>query len=139
MKQAIAKLAKAKGKNVIVECVDVQVGNKIDLSYAKIRQKYLDAVKAGVCQAILLSPPCSTFSRACWRNFKGPRPVRSFKFRRGLKVLTAIERQKCNLGNTFADFAWEVVRIAADTDRIVFLAFENPEDLGTITHGPNQG
>ena len=108
MKQGIAKLAKAKGKIVTVERVDVQVGNKMDLSYAKIRQKYLDAIKSGVYQAILISPPCSTFSRACkacWRNFKGPRPVRSFKFPRGLRILTAVERRKCNLGNTFADWS----------------------------------
>ena len=107
--------------------------------HAKIRQKCLGAIKAGVYQAILLSPPCSTFSRACWRNFKGPRPVRSFKFGRGLQVLTTVERRKCNLGDTFADFVWEVVSIAANTDTVVLMAFENPEDLGTITHGPNQG
>ena len=139
MKQAIAKLAKARGKNVVVECVDVRIGNKIDLSYATIRQKYLDAIKSKVYQAILLSPPCSTFWRACWRNFKGPRPVRNFRHRRGLQVLTAIERRKCNLGNTFADFAWEVVSLAVDIDSIVFLAFENPEDLGSINYGPHKG
>ena len=138
MKQAIAKLATARGKNVIVECVDVRIGNKIDLSYATIRQKYLDAMKSKVYQAILLSPPCSTFSRACWRNFKGPRPVRNFRHWRGLQVLTAIERRKCNLGNTFADFAWEVVSLAVDIDSIVFLAFENPEDLGSINYGPQR-
>ena len=139
MKQAIAKVAKARGNNVIVECVDVQIGNKIDLSYATIRQKYLDAIRSKVYQAILLSPPCSTFSRACWRNFKGPRPVRNFRQRRGLQVLTAIERRKCNLGNTFADFAWEIVSLAVDIDSIVFLAFENPEDLGSINYGPHKG
>ena len=125
MKQSIAKLAKARGMNVVVECVDVQIGNKIDLSYAKVRQKNLDAITSGVYHAILLSPPCSTFSRACWRNFKGPRPVRDFRHPRGLQVLTAIERRKCNLGNTFADFAWEIVRLAVDIDSVAFLAFEN--------------
>ena len=139
MKQSIAKLAKARGKNVIVECVDVQVGNKIDLSYAKVRQKYFDAITSGVYHAILLSPPCSTFSRACWRNFKGPRPVRDFRHPRGLQFLTAIERRKCNLGNTFADFTWEIVGLAAEIDSIAFLAFENPEDLGSIGYGPRKG
>ena len=140
MKHALAKLAKKKDMNIIVECVDVQVGRKIDLSYAKVRQKYLDAIRAGIYQAILLSPPCSTFSRACWRNFRGPRPVRNFQFQRGLQVLTAVERRKCNLGNTyFADFAWEIVGVAAENDSITFLAFENAEDLGTVLYGPNQG
>ena len=41
MTQAMAKLAKTKGMNIIVECVDVQVGRKIDLSYPKVRQRYL--------------------------------------------------------------------------------------------------
>ena len=139
MKQSVAKLARARGINVIVECVDVQIGNKIDLSYTKVRQKYLDAITSGVYHAILLSPPCSTFSRACWRNFKGPRPVRDFRHPRGLQVLTAIERRKCNLGNTFADFTWEIVRLAVDIDSVAFLAFENPEDLGSISYGPRKG
>ena len=139
MKQAIAKLAREKGVDIVVECVDIKVGRKIDPSYAKIRQKYLEAIKAGTYHAILLSPPCSTFTRACWRNFRGPRPVRSFQFPRGLKILTAIERRKCNLGNVFADFAWEVVLLAEENDSVAFLAFENPENLGTIMYGPNQG
>ena len=133
MKQAIADSQDRQSQGQDghgIECVNVQVGNKIDLSYAKIRQKYLDATRAGVYRAVPLSPPCSTFSRACWRNFKGPRPVRSFKLPRGLQVLTTVERRKCNLGNAFAEFAWEVVRAVADSDIIVvFLAFENPDSL----------
>ena len=39
-----------------------------------------------------------------WSNLKGPWPVRSYENPRGLDRLTASERDRCILGNIFADF-----------------------------------
>ena len=84
------------------------------------------------------SPPCSTFSRAPWANFKGPRLFRSYEKPRGLDKLTASERDRCMLGNIFADFAWEVGELAIDVE-ISFLLLEQPEDLGRFARGPYKG
>ncbi|CAE7462327.1 unnamed protein product, partial [Symbiodinium microadriaticum] len=121
-----------------VECVDILRGAKMDLSRSKVRQGYLDRIKAGDFDAILLSPPCSSFSRATFANHRGPRPVRCYQSPRGMDTLTSRERDKAILGNVFADFAWEVATLVAD-GAASFLAFEQPEDLGTIAKGPRAG
>ena len=121
-----------------IACVDIQRRPSVDLAKSKERQKLLTRIRAQEFQAILLSPPCSTFSRAPWANFKGPRPVRSAAQPRGLDKLTAAERDRCILGNIFADFTWEVVELAIEVN-VSFLFLEQPEDLGMLVRGPYKG
>ena len=56
-----------------VECVDTKRSAKHDLSLPKVRNSYLDRIRAKEFAAVLLSPPYSSFSRATWANFRGPR------------------------------------------------------------------
>ena len=126
------------GYRLRMTCVDIQRRPKIDLARTQERHKLLERIQAQEFDAILLSPPCSTFSRAPWANFKGPRPVRSAAKPRGLDKLTAAERDRCILGNLFADFTWEVVELALAT-RVSFLLLEEPEDLGVLAKGPYKG
>ena len=93
----------ARGYEVRITCEDIQRRPSIDPANTVERQKLLTRIRAQEFDAILLSPPCSTFSRAPWANFKGPRPVRSAAKPRGLDKLTAAERDRCILGNIFAD------------------------------------
>ena len=116
---------------------DIQRRPSVDLANTVERQKLLARIRAQEFDAILLSPPCSTFSRAPWANFKGPRPVRSAAKPRGLDKLTAAERDRCIMGNIFADFTWEVVELAIEV-HISFL-LEQPEDLGVLARGPYKG
>ena len=102
----------AMGYKIRMTCVDIQRRPSVDLAKSKERQKLLARIRAQEFDAILLSPPCSTFSRAPWANFKGPRPVRSAAKPRGLDKLTATERDRCILGNIFADSTCEVVELA---------------------------
>ena len=94
----------ANGYKIRMTCVDIQRRPSVDLARSKEREKLLAGIRAKEFEAILLSPPCSTFSRAPWANFKGPRPVHSYEKPRGLDKLTASERDRCILGNIFADF-----------------------------------
>ena len=118
--------------------MDIQRRPSIDLTKSKERQNLLARIRAQEFQAILLSPPCSTFLRAPWANFKGPRPVRSAAKPRGLDKLTAAERDRCILDNIFADFTWEVVGLAIEVS-VSFLLLEQPEDLGMLATGPYKG
>ena len=63
------------GYTVRLTCVDIQRKPSVDLAPSKQRKQFRDRIRAKEFDAILLSPPCSTFSRAPWKNFKGPRPV----------------------------------------------------------------
>ena len=118
--------------------MDIQRRPSVDLAKTKERQKLLARIRAQEFHAILLSPLCSTFSRAPWANFKGPRPVRSAAKPRGLDKLTAAERDRCILGNIFADFTWEVVELAIEV-HVFFLLLEQQEDLGVLARGPYTG
>ena len=128
----------ATGRKLHMTCVDIQRKPSIDLAKSKERQRLLTRIRAQEFHAILLSPPCSTFSRAPWATFKGPRPVRSAARPRGLDKLTAAERDRCILGNIFADFTWEVVELAIEVN-VSFLLLEQPEDLGMLAKGPYKG
>ena len=104
----------------------------------KQRKKVLEKIRSGAYEAILLSPPCSTFTRAVWANFKGPRPVRSYEKPRGLDNLTAAERDKAILGNIFADFCWDIIMATLEIE-LAFLLLEQSEDLGAMRYGPHAG
>ena len=138
MATCVKKMAATWDTDATVECVDILRGAKMDLSRSKVREAYLARIKAGDFDAILLSPPCSSFSRATFANHRGPRPVRCYQSPRGMDTLTSRERDRAILGNIFADFAWEVATLVAD-GAASFLAFEQPEDLGTIAKGPRAG
>ena len=138
MQSCLKQLCAAEGLSLDMLCVDIKRRPWIDLSKPKEREKLLEQIKQGRFDAIILSPPCSTFSRACWANRKGPRPVRSYKSLRGVAILTAAERRRCILGNIFADFTGEVLALTSDT-KPRFVLLEQPEDLGAMAYGPRQG
>ena len=97
MRDCLTKLGYEQGVDIQIDCVDIQRKPRIDLSKTKEREKLLQAIQAGAYDAILLSPPRSTFSRAPWANFRGPRPVRGYENPRGFATL----------------FIWEVLELAA--------------------------
>ena len=138
MKNCLQKLAQQEKLQIHVECVDIRPPNPVDLSLQQPREALLQRIRSREFDAVLLSPPCSTFSRAAWQNYKGPRPVRSYEWPRGCQILTAAERDRAILGNIFADLAWEVAELVAQ-GAASFLVFEQPEDLGAIKRGPRRG
>ena len=117
--------------------VDIKVRPHLDLTKGAVQQSLLNKIKAGVYAAIIMSPPCSTFTRATFSNRRGPRPVRTFVHLRGLPRLTWTERKKANWGNVMTDFSYEVCKAVRKENTILF--FENPEDLGAVQQGPFEG
>ena len=111
MTSCLQQLASAWTLNLKTECVDLKRSAKHDLSLPKVRQSYLDRIAAKEFDAVLLSPPCASFSRATWANFRGPRPVRSYEFPRGLRTLTPAERDRAIMGNIFADLPTSAMRL----------------------------
>ena len=105
-----------------------------DLSNPRIQNSFLERVRDGSYFAVILSPPCSTFSRAPWRNRRGPRPIRSYEYPDGLPGLRWAERRKARLGNILADFSLRVAAAALDLP-CSFVLLEQPEDLGAVAIG----
>lgn len=80
-------------------------------------------------KAVIVTPPCSTYSRAQFANDQGPYPVRSNVRPRGFPWNSAPRRQKATLGNMMADFSFEALRRQArHRHHVAFM--EQPEDLG---------
>ena len=131
------KLAAKWQMKVQIDMVDIKVRPHLDVTKRAVQQSLLNKIKAEVYAAIILSPPCSTFTRATFSNRRGPRPVRTFVHLRGLPRLTWTERKKANWGNVMTDFSYEVCKAVRKEDTI--LIFENPEDLGAVQHGPFEG
>ena len=79
--------------------MDIKRNAKLDLSLPKVRNSYLDRIRAKEFDTILLSPPCAT-----------------------------VERDRAILGNIFADFSFEIATLVAE-GAATFLAMEQPETL----------
>ena len=84
--------------------VDIQVKPHLDLTQKAVQERLLSKIASGEYFAVLISPPCSTFSRVTWANKRGPRPVRSYVWPRGFTRLSWTERKRANWGNIMADF-----------------------------------
>ena len=113
------KLAAKWQLKVQIDMVDIKVRPHLDVTKRAVQQSLLNKIKAGVYAAIILSPPCSTFTRATFSNRRGPRPVRTFVHLRGLPRLTWSERKKANWGNVMTDFSYEVCKAVRKEDTIL--------------------
>ena len=105
MATCLQQLAATWALDLGTECVDIKRSAKQD----QVPDSYLDRIRAKEFDAILLSPPCASFSRTTWANFRGPRPVRSYELPlEDLEKLIPVERDRAILGNIFADFSFEI-------------------------------
>lgn len=126
--------------NFILEMEEVDLlrpGNSCDLAIVSTQESWI--ARLSEFNAVLVTPPCSSFSRATWANNRGPTPVRSASFPRGFPWLSEAGKRRANLGNILCDFNWavleEIQKIRAVRNVVAFS--EHPEDLGRIRNrGP---
>ena len=138
----VADCLKKKSKHLLIRTeiieYDILRRKSIDLSRNTVQQSILHQIRQGLFDVVLASSPCSTFSRATCSNRRGPRPMRSFAFPRGFTWLRLQARKQAQLGNILADFALEAMFLQfQNIDGLDLL--EQPEDLGTVHHGPYSG
>ena len=82
-------------------------GDTHDLSDPASAELWMQQVESH--DFLLVTPPCSSFSRAVWANGLGPRPVRSAHYPQGFPWLSEKGQAKATLGNTLVAFAWKVL------------------------------
>ena len=68
MQSCLKQLCATEGFNLEMLCVDIKRKPWIDLSKSKERDKLLQQIKQEKFDAIIVSPPCSIFSRAGPQN-----------------------------------------------------------------------
>ena len=125
----VRKLAKQFHAVVEVIELDLRHSRKVDFTQPGVQKKWLQLIDSGAVDALVVTPPCSTFSRAPWANEEGPFPLRSSQCLRGFTWNTGQRRHKAELGNILGDFAFEAMkRQLVQEDKVAFM--EQPEDLG---------
>lgn len=125
----LRKLAGERGLRVEVTELDLRHSRGVDLSQRMVQRRWLAVIDEGNIDALLITPPCSTFSRAPWANERGPFPLRSSRCLRGFTWNSAQRKRKAELGNNLADFSFEAMRRQLLHEEKVAV-MEQPEDLG---------
>lgn len=121
-------------RTFVVTEVDIVHGQGHDLSLPDVREAWLEKIRKGFFDVVLITPP---FSRVRMANLRGPPPIRSMEYPWGFPWLSAHHSREANLGNVLVVFMAEAYEAAEQCMklnhlRFVFLFSEHPEDLGRV-------
>ena len=133
LEECITLLCNSAGTSAVVECVDLIRGESEDILLPGVWNALLVRIKAAEFQAVVITPPCNTFSRARHSHSQGPPPVRSRVFPMGLPWLFGRHKQQVELANRFIEIMVEGFQ-EAQAAGALYLG-EHPEDLGRATSG----
>ena len=122
----------AQSVSLMLTEVDICRDPNMDLLDSAVAERCLQEVTNSEWDVVLVTPPCSSFSRArCVQP--GPRPLRSRLYPLGFPWLSAEHRTVVEEANQFIFFSFKVCA-AALSNSIPFL-LEHPEDLGATASG----
>ena len=107
--------------------LDIQRDKKCDFTRQMVQKEWLQRIDQGEFHAVILTPPCSTYSRASWANDRGPYTLRSRRYPRGFPWNSFTRKQKAQLGTVLAEFSFEAFKRQLRHGEVVM---EQPEDLG---------
>ena len=121
-----------------VECEewDICRGEEFDLLREDAQRSLLKRIEAGEFCAILMSPPCASWSRAPWANPWGPRPLRTALYPWGLPWLEGWRMEKVAKSNSMIRFCIRIIEMVAKMPLVKFL-LEHPENLGATRSRPS--
>ena len=136
----LRKMAVEQGFKLTVEEVDILrpggAGTN-DVLDKQVWRGYVDKINSGLFQALVMTPPCNTHSRARYANMRGPRPLRSKQWPWGFPWLEGRNLASCELGNSLVRLTFEACHLAFRMG-MGFLT-EHPEDLGSTIDGQQPG
>ncbi len=129
---AFLKEKAAAGKfHVEIEEIDIARNHQDDLSLQSKQEEIIKRIERGEFDAVICTPPCSTWSRVRAANFRGPPPLRDFNYPWGYPWVKKKFALELELGNVLVRFTIRVVEAATARSTTLVLA-EHPEDLGTV-------
>ena len=109
--------------------VDILRSPSHDVSDPAVAESLVSKVAASVFKAVIISPPCDTFTRVMFANDNGPKPLRTSLHARGFEWLGGNSARKVKLGNFLADLTFKVFAAQLRTEP-GWAVVEFPEDLG---------
>ena len=123
--------AKKEGFHVEIEEIDIMRREEDDFSLQSKQEELLRRIRAKEFDAVICTPPCSTWSRVRAANMRGPPPLRDFAYPWGYPWVKKKYEEELKLGNILVIFTIKVVETVEEVGYI-FLLVEHPEDLGTV-------
>ena len=116
---------------MVVDSFDILRSTSHDLLDKTLQEDLIQKLKNSCYQAVIMSPPCATWSRAPWANEFGPKPLRSSVHPLGFPWLEGHKLDKVSKSNAMVEFCLQVISLAIQLG-LAFL-LEHPEDLGATT------
>lgn len=132
----IADILKSKGWSVVE--VDILRSKKHDLTIRKFANSIRTRIQANEFAALVLTPPCDTYTRVKYANNRGPPPTRSATYPRGFPWLRGALLRQTQLGNQLTDLSFELLELQLQNQPGLCIQ-EHPEDLGVMIQGPWTG
>ena len=129
---SLATHCRSAGPSLSMVEVDLLRSDAHDLARRRTHESVFKAVRAGVFNVIISTPPCSSFSRVRQANSLGPPAVRSAAYPQGFPWLRGRQWEEARLGNVLLQFTFELFSLA-EGRAVRFMEF--PEDLGRDTQG----
>ena len=117
--------------SMVVDSFDILRSTSHDLLDKTLQEDLIQKLKNGCYQAVIMSPPCATWSRAPWANEFGPKPLRSSVHPLWFPWLEGHKLDKVSKSNAMVEFCLQVISLAIQLG-LAFL-LEHPEDLGATT------
>ena len=96
---SLLEMEKIYGAKVRVEMIDIVRSEAHDLSKNEVRESFKTRIQAGEFEAVIVTPPCSTWTRVRMANQRGPRPVRDMQHPWGFPWLSNGAKQEADLGS----------------------------------------
>ena len=121
---------------VEVEEWDICRGPGYDLLREDVQSSLMERIQRGEFCAIVMSPPCASWSRAPWANRWGPRPLRTAVYPWGMPWLEGWRLEKVANSNTMIKLCIQVIQKIQTSPQVAFL-LEHPENLGAIRSRPS--
>eukprot|EP00434_Breviolum_minutum_P035272 symbB.v1.2.031217.t1/scaffold3599.1/size55909/2 len=138
VRSVLERFSKFYSEGFTIECEewDICRGPHQDLLEEKTQKDLLARIARGEFIAVILSPPCASWSRAPWANRWGPRPLRTVLHPWGMPWLEGAKLEKVAKSNGMIRFCIQVIRLVAPLPTTSFL-LEHPEDLGSVSSRPS--
>ena len=121
---------------VEVEEWDICRGPGYDLLREDVQSSLMERIQRGEFCAIVMPPPCASWSRAPWANRWGPRPLRTAVYPWGMPWLEGWRLEKVANSNTMIKLCIRVIQKIQTSPQVAFL-LEHPENLGGIRSRPS--
>ena len=130
----LREIGRQKGFHIDIEEVDIARRLEDDLSLQSKQEEFLEGIREGRWDAVICTPPCSTWSRVRAANLRGPPPLRDRNYPWGYPWIKQKFQREVLLGNTLVEFTIRVVEAVLQCSVVFwpFLLVEHPEDLGAV-------